>query len=245
NGLALHGGITKPYSATFLTFSDYMRGAIRLGSLMNLPVVYVFTHDSIGLGEDGPTHQSVEHVAALSTIPNLAVFRPADANETAAAWHTAMTLPGPATLIFTRQNVPVLAGDHIRAGVARGGYVLADSDGTPDVILVSRGSEVHIALEAYHTLTAQGVKARVVSLPSWQVFEAQDAAYRNSVLPPQVTARVSIEAGITMGWERYVGSQGVMIGVNRYGASAPYEIIYEQFGLTADAVVQAARGLLK
>lgn len=245
NGLALHGGIIKPYSATFLTFSDYMRGAIRLGALMNLPAVYVFTHDSIGLGEDGPTHQPVEHVAALSTIPNLTVIRPADANETAAAWHTAMTLSGPVVLIFTRQDVPVLAGDHIRTGVARGGYVLAGDDSVPDVILISRGSEVHIALEAYQTLTREGVRARVVSLPSWELFEAQDAAYQERVLPSGVTARVSIEAGVTLGWDRYVGRQGVILGINRFGASAPYETIYEQFGLTPGAVVQAAHDLLK
>ncbi|MCB9452306.1 MAG: transketolase [Anaerolineaceae bacterium] len=245
NGLALHGGIIKPYSATFLTFSDYMRGAIRLGSLMNVPAIYVFTHDSIGLGEDGPTHQPVEHVVALSAIPNLTVIRPADANETAGAWHTAMTLAGPVVLIFTRQNVPVLAGDQVRSGVARGGYVLAgDTAETPDVILLSRGSEVHIAMEAYQTLTAEGVKARVVSLPSWELFEAQEAAYQESVLPSGVTARVSIEAGVTLGWDRYVGSRGVTIGVNRFGASAPYETIYEHFGLTAEAVVKAARGLL-
>ena len=245
NGLALHGGIIKPYSATFLTFSDYMRGAIRLGALMNLPAVYVFTHDSIGLGEDGPTHQPVEHVAALSAIPNLTVIRPADANETAAAWHTAMTLSGPVVLIFTRQDVPVLAGDHVRAGVARGGYVLAGDASVPDVILISRGSEVHIALEAYQTLTRKGVKARVVSLPSWELFEAQDAAYRERILPSGVTARVSIEAGVTLGWDRYVGGQGIIIGINHFGASAPYETIYEQFGLTPDAVVQAAHDLLK
>ncbi len=245
NGLALHGGIIKPYSATFLTFSDYMRGAIRLGALMNLPAVYVFTHDSIGLGEDGPTHQPVEHVAALSAIPNLTVIRPADANETAAAWHTAMTLSGPVVLIFTRQDVPVLAGDHIRTGVARGGYVLAGDDSVPDVILISRGSEVHIALEAYQTLTREGVRARVVSLPSWELFEAQDAAYQERVLPSGVTARVSIEAGVPLGWDRYVGRQGIIIGINRFGASAPYETIYEQFGLTPGAVVEAARDLLK
>jgi transketolase len=244
NGLALHGGIIKPYSATFLTFSDYMRGSIRLGSLMNAPAVYVFTHDSIGLGEDGPTHQPIEHFVALSAIPNLTVIRPADANETAAAWHTAMTLAGPVVLIFTRQNVPVLSGDHLREGVARGGYVLAGEDSPPDVILISRGSEVHIAVEAYHTLTAEGIKARVVSLPSWELFDAQDAAYRESVLPAAVTARVSIEAGVTLGWDRYVGSQGVTIGLNRFGASAPYETIYKQLGLTPDAVAQAARGLL-
>jgi len=244
NGLALHGGIIKPYTATFLTFSDYMRGAIRLGSLMRVPAIYVFTHDSIGLGEDGPTHQPIEHVVALTAIPNLTVIRPADANETAAAWHVAMTLQGPAVLIFTRQDLPVLTGDHIRAGVAKGGYVLADSSGTPDVILLSRGSEVHIAHEAYKTLTAEGVKARLVSMPSWELFDAQDAAYKESVLPKAVTSRVSIEAGVTLGWDRYVGDKGVMIGLNRFGASAPYEVIYRELGLTPEAVVKAAKGLL-
>ncbi|MEO8609927.1 MAG: transketolase C-terminal domain-containing protein, partial [Chloroflexota bacterium] len=244
NGLALHGGIIKPYSATFLTFSDYMRGSIRLGALMSVPAIYVFTHDSIGLGEDGPTHQPIEHVVALNTIPQLTVIRPADANETAASWHVAMMLKGPAVLIFTRQDLPVLEGDHIRTGVAKGGYVLADSQGTPDVILISRGSEVHIANAAYKTLTSEGVKARLVSMPSWELFDAQDAAYKGSVLPASVTRRVSIEAGVTLGWDRYVGSNGVMIGINHFGASAPYERIYKEFGLTPEAVVNAAKGLL-
>lgn len=245
NGLAVYGGITKPYSATFLTFSDYMRGAIRLGALMDIPALYIFTHDSIGLGEDGPTHQPVEHVAALRAIPNLTVFRPADANESAAAWRSAVSQKNPAVLIFTRQDLPVFEdGAGIQEKAAKGGYVLADSEGTPEVILISSGSEVHIAHEAYKTLVAEGVKARVVSLPSWELFEAQDAAYRESVLPAAVTARVSIEAGITQGWYKYVGTSGVAIGIDRFGASAPYEEIYEKLGLTADAVVNAAKGLL-
>jgi transketolase len=244
NGLALHGGIIKPYSATFLTFSDYMRGAIRLGSLMKIPALYIFTHDSIGLGEDGPTHQPIEHVMSLRLIPGLTVFRPADANETAAVWHTAMLMDGPAVLIFTRQNLPILAGDHIREGAAKGGYVLADSDGTPDIILMSCGSEVHIAHEAYKTLTAEGVKARVVSLPSWELFDKQSAEYKESVLPSSVTRRVSIDAGIPLGWEHYVGSQGTVIGINRFGASAPYEVIYKEYGITSEAMVAAARKLL-
>jgi transketolase len=244
NGLALHGGIVKPYSATFLTFSDYMRPTIRLGSLMEIPALYVFTHDSIGLGEDGPTHQPIEHFAALRAIPNLTVFRPADANETAWAWRTAMTLEGPALLIFTRQNLPVLTGDHIRPGVEKGGYVLADSDGTPQVILISSGSEVHIAHDAYKRLAEEGIRVRVVSLPSWELFDQQNDAYRESVLPSSVTARVSIEAGVTLGWERYIGSKGIAIGLNHFGASAPYERIYQEFGLTADAVVKAAKKVL-
>jgi len=244
NGLALHGGIVKPYSATFLTFSDYMRNSMRMGALMNIPTVYIFTHDSIGLGEDGPTHQPIEHTVALETIPNLSVFRPADANETAAAWHAAIKLRNPAALIFTRQDLPVLTGEHIREGVARGAYILAETGGTPDIILIGRGSEVHLAHEAYTTLAAEGVSVRLVSMPSWGEFEKQPESYRHSVLPPTVTRRVSIEAGVTLGWDRYVGSSGITIGINRYGASAPYEIIYRELGITSDAVLAAARKLL-
>ncbi len=244
NGLALHGGILKPYTATFLTFSDYMRPAIRLGALMGLPVIYVFTHDSIGLGEDGPTHQPIEHLAALRAIPNLVVMRPADANETAAAWRTAMTLAHPVVLTFSRQDLPVLAGDHVRPGVARGGYVLSDCEGTPQVILIATGSEVSLALAAQERLAAEGIRTRVVSLPSWELFDAQDAEYRDSVLPPAVTARISIEAGVTQGWERYVGCAGRALGLSRFGASAPYETLYREFGLTAEAVAAAAKDLL-
>lgn len=247
NGLALHGGIIKPYSATFLTFSDYMRPAIRLGALMGINPIYIFTHDSIGLGEDGPTHQPIEHVMALRAIPDLHVFRPADANETAGAWHTAMLLDKPSVLVFSRQDLPVLTGDGIggveavRAGVARGGYVLAGGEGTPQVILMATGSEVSIAYEAYQKLIAEGIKARLVSLPCWELFEKQDAAYRESVLPAAVKARVSLEAGVTLGWTRYVGSEGVAIGVDKFGASAPYQRVYQEYGLTADAVAEAAR----
>jgi transketolase len=256
NGLAVHGGIIKPYTATFLTFSDYMRPTIRLGALMKIPTLYVFTHDSIGLGEDGPTHQSIEQVMSLRLIPHLYVFRPADANETSATWWTAMTVDKPAVLIFTRQNLPVLDGstvpqkdgvgglDMLHEGVTKGGYILADSDGAPQVILLGSGSEVHIAFAAYKTLTAQGIKARVVSLPCWKLFEEQDEAYRDSVLPPSVTARVSIEAGVTLGWQKWIGSQGIAIGVDRFGASAPYQKIYEEYGLTPDAVVAAAKKLI-
>ncbi len=245
NGLGLHGGIIKPYTATFLTFSDYMRGAVRLSALSAAPVIHVYTHDSIGLGEDGPTHQSVEHVMALRLIPDLYVFRPADANETAAAWRTAMTLDKAAALIFSRQNLPVLpASDQISEGVAHGGYVLADCEGTPQVILMGTGSEVHIAHEAYKTLMNEAVKVRLVSLPCWELFETQDKNYRDSVLPPRVSARVSIEAGRTLGWQRYVGSEGIAIGVDRFGASAPYERIYKEYGLTPEKVVEAARSLI-
>jgi transketolase len=242
NGLAIHGGIIKPYSATFLTFSDYMRPTIRLGALMKAKALYVFTHDSIGLGEDGPTHQSVEHVMALRLIPGLQVFRPADANESAAAWRAAVVTDTPTVLIFTRQNVPVLENTPaLRKGVARGGYVLAENGGDPQVILLATGSEVHIAHAAYKTLVGEGVRARLVSLPSWEVFGAQDQAYRDSVLPPSVTARVSIEAGVTLGWQKWIGTQGVAIGVDKFGASAPYQKIYEEYGLTPDAVVAAAK----
>jgi transketolase len=245
NGLALHGGIVRPYSATFLTFSDYMRPAVRLGALMSSKTLYIFTHDSIGLGEDGPTHQPVEQVMSLRAIPQLHVFRPADANETAAAWRTAMTLDGAATLIFTRQDLPIFA-DHERVheGVAHGGYTLADCEGVPSVILLSSGSEVHIALEAYRALMDEGVKARVVSLPCWELFDAQDDVYKEAVLPRAVTARVSIEAGVTLGWQKYTGAYGVNIGIDKFGASAPYERIYEEYGLTAAAVIAAAKGLL-
>ncbi len=251
NGLALHGGIIRPYSATFLTFSDYMRGAIRLGSLMEVPATYIFTHDSIGLGEDGPTHQPVEHVMSLRAIPNLAVFRPADANEMAGAWKAIMELDGPAVLIGSRQNLRVLDSDNVEGiheGVARGAYVLTESasikKGRPEVILMATGSEVEIALEAFEALDAEGVKVRVVSMPCWELFDEQDDGYYESVLPEDVTARVSIEAGTTLGWRKYVGNDGTTIGVDRFGASAPYEKVYEEFGLTARAVVEAVGDLI-
>ncbi|MCS6836866.1 MAG: transketolase [Anaerolineae bacterium] len=251
NGLALHGGIVKPYTATFLTFSDYMRPAVRLAALTGLPVVHVFTHDSIGLGEDGPTHQPVEHIMSLRLIPDYYVFRPADANETAAAWRTIMTLPGPAALILSRQNLPVLDTDNIegiREGVARGAYVLAESPkirrGLPDVILMASGSEVSIALEAMAMLEEADVKARVVSMPCWELFDQQDEGYREAVLPTEVFRRVSIEAGRTLGWQKYLGGIGVALGVDRFGASAPYERIYAEYGLTAKAVAQAAAQLM-
>ncbi len=246
NGLALHGGIVKPYSATFLTFSDYMRAAMRLGALMGVPALYIFTHDSIGLGEDGPTHQPIEHFAALRAIPNLTVFRPADANETVAAWAVAMEQPGPCVLIFTRQDLPVIEQDaaQLRADVARGGYVLQDCDGAPEVILLSTGSEVHIARDAWRALRDEGVRARLVSMPCHELFAAQDEAYREQVLPASVTARVSVEAGVAQGWYRWIGSGGAAISLERFGASAPFEEVYENLGITADAVASAARGLI-
>jgi transketolase len=251
NGLALHGGIFKPYSATFLQFSDYMRPAVRLGALMDIPTVYVFTHDSIGLGEDGPTHQPVEHVMALRAIPNLHVFRPADAIETVAAWHTIAELQHPAALILTRQDLPVLAGDNpegIYEGVARGGYVLAESKkikkGKPEVIILATGSEVSIALEAFEALDTEGIKARLVSMPCWELFDAQPDGYKQSVLPEDVINRVSIEAGVTFGWYKYIGGNGIAIGVDMFGASAPYEVLYKEYGLTAQAIIEAVGELI-
>jgi transketolase len=244
NGIALHGG-TRAYGGTFLTFSDYMRGAVRLAALMQLPVTYVWTHDSIGLGEDGPTHQPVEHYAALRAIPGLDFVRPADANETAVAWRTVLEHNDrPAGLSLSRQNLPVFDRTVFASaeGVARGGYVLAEaSGGVPAVILLGTGSEVQIAVAAREVLEADGVPTRVVSLPCWEWFAAQDPAYREQVLPPTVRARVSVEAGVPMGWREFVGDAGRIVGLNHYGASAAYTVLYEQFGLTADAVVAAAR----
>jgi transketolase len=251
NGLALHGGIIKPYSATFLTFSDYMRGAIRLGALMDIPTVYIFTHDSIGLGEDGPTHQPVEHVMSLRAMPNLHVFRPGDANEMIGAWKAIMTLEHPAVLIGSRQKLPVFTGDNvagIHEGVARGGYVLAESasikKGRPEVIIMATGSELQYALSAFTALDDEGVKVRVVSLPCWELFDAQDENYKQAVLPDEVTARVSIEAGTTFGWREFLGSEGIAIGVDRFGASAPYKKIYEEYGITIAAILEAVGELI-
>ncbi len=237
SGLALHGGVI-PFSATFFTFADYMRPAIRLAALMKLHSIYVFTHDSIGVGEDGPTHQPVEHAASLRAIPQLTVIRPADANETASAWRVAMTRRGPTALLLTRQALPILAGTH---DVACGGYVLADADGTPDLILIATGSEVSLAVEARGLLAGRGLEARVVSLPSWELFDAQPQAYRDSVLPPSVLSRVAVEAGIPQGWEKYVGAFGAVVGIeNRFGASAPLKVVMEKYGFTAANVAAKA-----
>ena len=245
NGMALHGGV-RPYGGTFLVFSDYMRGSVRLAALMGVPVIYVFTHDSIGLGTDGPTHQPIEHVMSLRAMPNMTVIRPADAAETAVAWQSALEhKTGPTALILSRQGVPNL--DHSKyadaSGAAKGAYILSDAD-NPQVLLLATGSEVQIALDAQDKLAAQGVAARVVSMPSWELFAAQDAAYQESVLPKAITARVSIEAGVTLGWERYLGFEGKAIGLDRYGASAPYKAIYQNLGITAEAMVEAALSLL-
>jgi transketolase len=242
NGLSLHGGV-RPYGGTFLVFSDYMRGAIRLAALMAQPVIYVFSHDSIGLGEDGPTHQPVEQLLALRAIPNLTVFRPADANETVVAWQVALeNRRGPTALILTRQNLPVLPAKQV-ANARRGAYILRDAP-TPQALLMASGSEVHIALEAQQMLADMGIEARVVSMPSWKLFAAQPRPYQTSVLAPHIKARVAIEAGISLGWEGYVGPNGRIVGLDRFGASAPYETLYRELGITAEAVVTAVRQML-
>ena len=250
NGIALHGG-TRPYGGTFLVFSDYMRPAVRLAALMKLPVTYIWTHDSIGLGEDGPTHQPIEHLAALRAIPGLDVVRPADANETVVAWRTILEhTDRPAGLCLTRQSVPTFerssaSGLASAEGVTRGGYVLADaSNGQPEVVLVGTGSEVAIALEARDRLEADGTPTRVVSMPCQEWFGAQEPAYRQQVLPPAVRARVSVEAGVAQGWREIVGDAGECISLEHFGASASYTALYEQFGITADRVVAAARSSL-
>lgn len=240
NGIALDT-LTRPFGGTFMVFSDYMRGAVRLTALMNLAVTYVWTHDSIGLGEDGPTHQPVEHLWSLRAIPNLAVIRPADANETSAAWRTILESRAPAGLILTRQNVPTLV-DSAGAvtGVGRGAYVLRDADNAA-VLLLATGSEVQLALAAADSLAAEGVSARVISMPCLEWFDAQDADYRNSVLAPSVQARVSVEAGATLGWWKYIGTHGRAIGLDHFGASADYQVLYREFGITVEAIVAAAR----
>ncbi|RPI00482.1 MAG: transketolase, partial [Zetaproteobacteria bacterium] len=246
NGMALHGGV-RPYVATFLVFSDYMRPAIRLAALMELPVVYIFTHDSIGLGEDGPTHQPVEHVMALRAIPGLRVIRPADAVETVDAWRTALAHRGPTCLVLTRQNLPNLdrTGAQAGDGVGRGAYVLADAPGgKPQAILIATGSEVAVALGAQKILQGKGVPTGVVSMPSWELFDAQPQAYRDAVLPPAVTARVAVEAGSTLGWYKYVGLQGDVVGMTRFGASAPAPVLFEKFGFTPQNVAARAMRLL-
>jgi transketolase len=243
NGITLHGGL-RAFGGTFLIFSDYMKPAVRLSALMGVPCLWVYTHDSIGLGEDGPTHQPVEQLAGLRAIPHLYTVRPCDANETREAWKLAlMRTEGPTALALTRQNVPTLdrASFGSAEGLHRGAYVLADTDGTPDVLLLATGSEVHLALEAREKLAAGGVAARVVSMPSWERFREQDEAYRDAVLPPEVTARVAVEAASPLGWHEWIGRDGAFVGMTRYGASAPYEAIYEHLGITAEAVVEAAR----
>lgn len=243
NGLALSG--MRAYGSTYLVFSDYLKPALRLSALMELPTIHLFSHDSIGVGEDGPTHQPVEHLIALRAIPGMITLRPADANEVVEAWRLMMTLRyRPVSLILSRQPVPTLDRGRYApaAGLALGGYVLADAaDGKPEVILIGTGSEVALCVEAYETLTRDGVAARVVSLPSWELFEEQSQAYRDQVLPPHVTARVSVEAGSVLGWDRYAGVTGTKIGMRTFGSSAPFKDLRETFGFTPEQVVEAAR----
>lgn len=245
NGITVHG-LTRVFGGTFLQFSDYMRPSVRLAALMGLPTIYVWTHDSIGLGEDGPTHQPIEHLASLRAIPGLDVVRPADANETAIAWKTVLeNTDSPAGLCLTRQNVPTFPrgtdGYADASGVARGGYVLLDTEGTPDVVLIGTGSEVQLAVRAREQLAAEGIHARVVSMPCVEWFNGQDQAYRDSVIPPTVKARVSVEAGIAQGWRELVGDNGRIISIETYGASADFARIFQEYGVTADAVAAAAR----
>lgn len=246
NGISLHGGL-KPYGGTFLVFADYMRSSIRLAGLMKLPVIYVFTHDSIAVGEDGPTHQPVEQVASLRAIPGLTVIRPADALETAEAWRLAVKdADGPVALILSRQKLPVLDRTEYAPanGLAKGAYILTDSDQKPEIILIATGSEVSITLEAGKELLKKGIKTRVVSMPSWELFEKTSQVYKDKVLLPDVTARIAVEAGISMGWERYVTSAGKTVGIARFGASAPGGTLLEKFGFTSENIVQKAIDLL-
>lgn len=247
NGMAAHGGVI-PYGSTFLIFSDYLRPALRLAALSRLPVKYVFTHDSVALGEDGPTHQPIEHLASLRAMPNLTLIRPADANETAEAWKVAMSIhDGPVALVLSRQNLPVIDRQQYAsaAGLVHGAYVLADPpEGALELILIATGAEVHPALEAWHRLTEQKWRVRLVSMPSWELFERQPEAYRNQVLPPEIPLRVAVEAAATFGWHKYVGAGGVIIGLDRFGASAPGNENLERFGFTADHIVARAEALL-
>jgi len=247
NGMALHGGVI-PFGATFLIFSDYCRPAIRIAALSHIPSIFVFTHDSIGLGEDGPTHQPIEHLASLRAMPNAHILRPADANEVAWCWKSALEYTdGPSLLVLTRQNLPTYEREenNSASNTQKGAYILADSDReTPDVILMATGSEVQIAMQARELLAEDGIEARVVSMPSWELFRAQDESYKQRVLPDEVTARVSIEAAATFGWKEWVGSAGTSIGIDHFGASAPYEEIYEEFGLTPQRMAEEAKKLL-
>ena len=247
NGMAMYGGII-PYGATFLVFSDYLRPAIRLAALSNIKVIYVFTHDSIGLGEDGPTHQPVEHIAALRAIPKTVVIRPADANETAEAWKAALEHEGsPVALILTRQKLPVIDRTNLSSAdnLNRGAYILKDSENEPDVILIATGSEVSLTLDAANMLNDEGIKTRVVSFPSWELFEMQSEEYREVVLPSNIKARVSVEAGVAQGWDKYVGDYGESISIDKFGASAPYDILFDNYGFTVENVVKPSKQVLR
>jgi transketolase len=243
NGMALSG--LRPYCATFFVFFDYLKPALRLSALGELGVIYVLTHDSIGLGEDGPTHQPIEQLASARAVPGLSVFRPADANEVAETYRVVMHRPErPAVIVLSRQNIATLdrTGLGPASGVARGGYVLKEAEGgRPDCILIGTGSELSLCLDAAAALTAEGIKARVVSLPSWDLFAEQDSAYRESVLPAAVTARVACEAACGFGWEKWLGDKGIFVGMNSFGASAPAGKLYEHFGITAAAITAAAK----
>jgi transketolase len=247
NGIAVHGGCVKPYGSTFLIFSDYMRPAVRLSALMGLPVVWAWTHDSVGLGEDGPTHQPVETYAALRAIPNLWFVRPADANETSYAWKIALERSdGPVALSLSRQKVPTLDRSDLApaSGVERGAYVLWESSASPDLILIATGAEVGLTLEAGRKIAGDGTEVRVVSMPCWELFEQQPAAYREEVLPPLVRARLSVEPGVALGWSKWVGDHGDSISIEHFGASAPGATVLEHFGYNLDNVVARATALL-
>jgi transketolase len=248
NGMALHGGII-PFGGTFLIFSDYCRPAIRIAALSHIPSIFVLTHDSIGLGEDGPTHQPIEHLASLRAMPNILVLRPADANEVSWAWKAALKhKDGPSLIVLTRQSLPTFerTKNNDASAVEKGAYILSDSKKEiPDLILMGSGSEVQLAMNAQHELAKENIDSRVISMPSWELFEAQDQAYKERILPKSVKARISIEAASTFGWQKWVGSEGKTIGVDHFGASAPYEEIYEHFGLTTERLVEEAREMLK
>jgi transketolase len=248
NGIALHGG-ARPYTATFFTFTDYMKGAMRLAALSDIPSIFVFTHDSVGVGEDGPTHQPIEHLAAMRAIPKMITIRPCDANETVEAWRFAINhTHAPVTLVFTRQNLVTIDRSKYAPAenLTKGAYVLNPQSPIPSlqVILISTGSEVELIMKAEEMLSKEGINARVVSMPSWELFEKQSAEYKESVLPGNVTARVAVEAGVRLGWDRYIGSRGVFIGLDRFGVSAPYKVAYEKLGLTAERVVEAAKAVI-
>ena len=248
NGMAVHGGVI-PYAGTFLVFSDYMRPAIRLSALSDYPSIWIFTHDSIGLGEDGPTHQPIEQLTSLRAIPNLLVIRPADANEVSEAWRVAIrNREGPTVIVLSRQNLPTMDREIYSpaSGLLNGAYILSDfGENKPELILMASGSEVSLILEAGKAHSERGVNVRVISFPSWELFEKQNDAYKDHVLLPEVKARLSVEAGIALGWDKWVGDQGLIISIEKFGASAPSEVLYQEYGLTVNNIIQQAEMLLK